>query len=99
MAVATARAAVVTATAVVATVTAAATVASAATAPRGVKEFRHECDGGTGSVLPSSEALPVLRRQRAEDRLQGHQAARPFHLRARQDRPEPHHCGVRQEAA
>ena len=64
-----------------------------------VKEPRHERDGCTSSVLPSPEDLPVLRRQRAEDRLQGHQAAGPVHFRAWQDRPEPHHRGLGEEAA
>ena len=51
------------------------------------------------SVLPPPQDLPVLRRQRAEDRLQGRQAPAALRLRARQDRAEPHHRGVGQEAA
>ena len=51
------------------------------------------------AVLPPPQDLPVLRRQRAEDRLQGRQAAAALRLRARQDRAEPHHRGVGQEAA
>ena len=51
------------------------------------------------SVLPPSQDLPVLRRQRAEDRLQGRQAVAALRVGARQDRAEPHHRGVGQEAA
>src|SRR5947208_1396587 len=36
---------------------------------------------------------------RVEDRLQGFQAVDALRLRARQDRAEPHHRGLRQEAA
>src|SRR4051812_11363884 len=53
----------------------------------------------TPSVFPSAQDLPVFGRQRAEDRLQGRQAAAALHFRARQDRAEPHHGGVGQEAA
>ena len=55
--------------------------------------------GGPPSVLPSSQDLPVLGPERAEDRLQGHEAALALHLRARQDRAFPHHGGLGQEAA
>src|SRR5262245_25185490 len=41
------------------------------------------------AVLPSTQDMPVLRRQRAEDRLQGRQAAAALHFGARQDRAEP----------
>ena len=51
------------------------------------------------AVLPPPQDLPVLRRQRAEDRLQGREAAAALRLRARQDRAEPHHRGLGQEAA
>src|SRR5262245_44260839 len=51
------------------------------------------------AVLPAAQDLPVLRRQCAEDRLQGHSAPAALHLRARQDRAEPDHRGVGQEAA
>src|SRR5262249_38369126 len=50
-------------------------------------------------VLPPPQDVPVHRRQRAEDRLQGRQAAAALRLRARQDRAEPHHRGLDQEAA
>ena len=51
------------------------------------------------SVLPPAQDLPVLRRQCAEDRLQGRQAVAALRVGARQDRAEPHHRGVGQEAA
>ena len=51
------------------------------------------------AVLPPPQDLPVLRRQCAEDRLQGRQAAAALRLRARQDRAEPHHRGLGEEAA
>ena len=51
------------------------------------------------SVLPSSQDLPVLGPERAEDRLQGHEAAVALHLRARQDRSFAHHGRLGQEAA
>src|SRR6478736_350749 len=51
------------------------------------------------SLLPSPEDLPLLRPERAEDRLQGHASSLALHLRARQDRPIPHHGRVGQEAA
>src|SRR5690349_9145444 len=50
-------------------------------------------------VLPPSQDVSVLRRQCAEDRLQGRQAAAALHFRARQDRAEPHHGGLGEEAA
>src|SRR3954462_13062051 len=50
-------------------------------------------------VLPPSQELPVHWRQCAEDRLQGRAAVAALCLRARQDRAESYHCGVRQEAA
>ena len=54
---------------------------------------------GTPAVFPPPQELPVLRRQRAEDRLQGRQAAAAVRIGARQDRSEPYHGGFRQEAA
>ena len=51
------------------------------------------------AVLPPAQDLPVLRRQCAEDRLQGRQAVAALRVGARQDRAEPHHRGVGQEAA
>src|SRR6516225_4532368 len=53
----------------------------------------------TPSVFPSPQELPVHGRQCAEDRLQGFQAADALRLRARQDRAEPHHGCLGQEAA
>src|SRR4051812_5086284 len=50
-------------------------------------------------VLPPSQELPVHWRQCAEDRLQGRAAVAALCLRARQDRAESYHCGVRQKAA
>src|SRR5205085_1506570 len=50
-------------------------------------------------MLPAPQILPVLRTQRAEDRLQGRPAVAALHLRARQDRAEPHHRGVDAKAA
>src|SRR3990167_5272093 len=43
--------------------------------------------------------LSIRRRQCAEDRLQGRKAAATLRVGARQDRAEPHHGGVGQEAA
>src|SRR3954454_10263457 len=51
------------------------------------------------ALLPPPQDLPVHGRQRAQDRLQGRQAVAALHLGARQDRPEPHHRGLEQEAA
>src|SRR5690606_13045172 len=51
------------------------------------------------SVPPSPQDVPVLWRQRAQDRLQGLASARALHLRARQDRAEPYHRGVGEQAA
>jgi small subunit ribosomal protein S6 len=45
------------------------------------------------------QGLPLLGRERAEDRLQGHQAPAALHFRARQDRAVAHHRRVGQEAA
>ena len=50
-------------------------------------------------LLPPPQDLPVHRRQRAEDRLQGREAVAALRLGARQDRAEPHHRGLDQEAA
>ncbi|CAA9339496.1 MAG: SSU ribosomal protein S18p @ SSU ribosomal protein S18p, zinc-independent, partial [uncultured Microvirga sp.] len=55
--------------------------------------------GRPPSVLPSSQDLPVLGPECAEDRLQGHETPVALHLRARQDRALAHHRRVRQEAA
>src|SRR5581483_11734504 len=53
----------------------------------------------TQTVLPPAQDLPVHGRERPEDRLQGHEAVAALHLRARQDRAEPHHRRIDQEAA
>ena len=51
------------------------------------------------AIFPAAQILPVLRTQRAEDRLQGRPAVAALRLRARQDRAEPHHRGIDAEAA
>src|SRR5262249_38838507 len=51
------------------------------------------------SVLPPPQDLSVLRGQHAQDRLQGREAPAALHLGARQDRAEPHHGGIGEEAA
>ena len=51
------------------------------------------------SVLPPPQDLPVLRAERAEDRLQGHPPAVALHFRARQDRALAHHRRFGEEAA
>src|SRR4030095_13487194 len=48
----------------------------------------------TSSLHPSPQELPVLRRQCAEDRLQGRAPAAALRLGARQDRAEPPLGGV-----
>src|SRR3984893_9699111 len=53
----------------------------------------------TPAVLSPPQELPVLRRQRAEDRLQGRQAVAALRVGARQDRSEPHYGGLGEEAA
>src|SRR3954463_3130388 len=58
--------------------------------------WRRRC---TSSVLSSSQDLPILGRRRAEDRLQGCAPLAALRFRARQDRAEPHHCGLCQETA
>ena len=65
---------------------------------------RSESDGDVPNADPAAflsppQDLPVLRRQCAEDRLQGRQAVATLRVRARQDRAESHYGGVRQEAA
>src|SRR5678815_2639776 len=54
---------------------------------------------GASAVLPAAQDLPVLRNQRAKDRLQGREAVAALRLRARQDRAEPHHGRLDPEAA
>src|SRR5690606_21960508 len=60
---------------------------------------RHQPDPDAPSVPSSSQDLPVLRSERAEDRLQGHQASAALHFRARQDCSVPHHGCQPEEAA
>src|SRR5262249_29719989 len=55
-------------------------------------------DPGVAAVLPAPQDVAVLRRQCPEDRLQGRAAAAALRLRARQDRAQPHHRGLGQEA-
>ena len=50
-------------------------------------------------LFPPPQDLPLLRAERAEDRLQGHASAVALHLRARQDRALAHHRRLGQEAA
>jgi ribosomal protein S6 len=83
-----------------------ATAAIAATAPSGMEVttdvYRSCClwwRRRSPSLFPPPQVLPLLRPQRAEDRLQGHEAHGTFRLRARQDRSQPHHGCLRQEAA
>src|ERR1700733_4857526 len=51
---------------------------------------RKKYERATPSVYPSSQELPLLGHQRAEDRLQGRAPSAALRLRARQDRAEPH---------
>src|SRR6266446_4675904 len=53
----------------------------------------------TSPLHPPPQELPVLRRQRAEDRLQGRAPPAALRLGARQDRAQPHLGGIVQEAA
>src|ERR1700761_3854391 len=53
----------------------------------------------TPSVFPPPQDLSVHGCERAEDRLQGFQTVDAVCVRARQDRAEPHHRRLRQEAA
>ncbi len=59
---------------------------------RGPRRARDDADAGV-------EGLPVHGPECAEDRLQGFQAVDALRVRARQDRAEPHHRRIRQEAA
>src|SRR3984885_14320209 len=53
----------------------------------------------TPAVLSPPQELPVLRRQRAENRLQGRQTVAALRLGARQNRSEPHHGSLGDEDA
>src|ERR1700731_566909 len=88
----------------VAIVTAVAIAATAARAVRAMTTQRSRSKNNgrswcTPSVFPPPQDLPVHGSECAEDRLQGFQAADALCLRARQDRAEPHHRRLRQEAA
>src|SRR6202795_4018990 len=74
---------------VVATAVIASIEATAATASR----------RGGPAVLPPPQELPVLRRQCAEDRLQGCQAPAAVRIGTRQDRSKPHHRRLGKETA
>src|SRR6266446_6441620 len=56
-------------------------------------------DPNPPSVLPAPQDLPVLGGERAQDRPQGREALAALRIGARQDRAEPHHRSVGQEAA
>src|SRR5262249_32826516 len=66
---------------------------------RGSRAMGPAPGAGPPAVLPPPQDLSVLRRQRAQDRLQGRTALAALRLRARQDRAKPDHGGIRQEAA
>src|SRR4030081_3908624 len=83
---------------------AAATVATVVRAARAMMTQRsrsknHGRSWCSPSVFPPSQDLPVYGSECAEDRLQGFQAFDALRVRARQDRAEPHHRRLRQEAA
>ena len=83
--------------------------ASAATAARAVRaKMLKRRRRGVRTMAEAGARRPFFRRrktcpftgrERAEDRLQGFQAVDALRLRARQDRAEPHHGRLRQEAA
>src|SRR4029077_7190272 len=86
---------------IAATVTAARGVSAATTPkPRRSRSKHHAIRSlsGTPSVLPPPQDVSVLRQQRAEDRLQGREAVAALRFGTRQDRAEPHHRGLDQEA-
>src|SRR5262249_23742103 len=56
----------------------------------------HTAPSGTPAVFPPPQNLPLLRSERAQDRLQGRQVAAALHFGARQDRALAHHGGLRQ---
>ena len=63
------------------------------------RAHRQQGRGRPPALLPPPQELSVQRPQGAEDRLQGRQAPATLHLGARQDRAEPDHRRLRQEAA
>src|SRR5258706_5927479 len=70
-----------------------------ATTTQRLRSKNHGRSWCTPSVFPPSQDLPVHGSECAEDRLQGFQAFDALRVRARQDRAEPHHRRLRQEAA
>src|SRR5690606_6233053 len=60
---------------------------------------RHQPDPDSPSVPSPSQDLPVLRRQRTEDRRQGRASAAALHCRARQDRSFAYDARTPQTAA
>jgi hypothetical protein len=85
-------------------VTAIVVIAAIANGARGVKkaqpkEEHSDVDRSPSPLLSPPQELPILRPERAEDRLQGYAALIALHFRARQDRALAHHRRVRQEAA
>src|SRR3954447_10863045 len=106
--VATARAASATVTAARAASATAMAAAAAAIVARAVRakalkgvqnNGRHQPDPDPASVPSPPQDLPLLRRQRTEDRLQGRASAAALYFRARQDRAVAHHGGQPEEAA
>src|SRR6266852_559416 len=92
----------VTARAVSAAIVTAASAASAVRAKTSLRLRRSKNHGRswcTPSVFPPPQDLPVHGPECAEDRLQGFQAVDALRVRARQDRAEPHHRRLGQEAA
>src|SRR5271155_1769706 len=77
----------------------AAAIAATVVPAGGLRSKNHVRSWSTPSVFPPPQDLPVHGSQRAEDRLQGFQAADALRVRARQDRAEPYHRRLRQEAA
>src|SRR3546814_10476026 len=51
----------------------------------------------SSDVCSSDLELPLRRQGCAEDRLQGRPTAAGFRIRARQDHPQPYHCGRSEE--
>ena len=70
---------------------------AAETPARGVRTMAEA--GARRPFFRRRKTCPFTGAERAEDRLQGFQAVDALRLRARQDRAEPHHGRLRQEAA
>src|SRR6476661_10995111 len=86
------------ATVAVSVATAARAVPAMTLKPR-LRSKKHGRSWCTPTVFPPPQELPIHGRQCAEDRLQGFQAVDALRVRARQDRAEPDHGRLRQEAA